>query len=243
MAAADSNNTYVEHDPRLGVTYTWHNATVEHRQTTHRGTLVEMVRRPGWGVACYMDGVIQSCERDEAIYHRALVERVLAAEPRSVCIVGGGEGATAREVLADPFVGRCDMIEWDADVVSLFRDKYPKWPAGAFSDSRLSVECRDVFEACKEERSYDAVIVDLFEPEEMGGADSLSDRLEWIACILRLVGWARRSVAIYAGMVNGPEVRIIELALEAAGFKTVVSYKVYIPSFMGEAQFVYASRA
>ena len=241
MAAADSNNTYVERDPRLGVTYTWHNATVEHHQTTHRGTLVEMVRRPGWGVACYMDGVIQSCERDEAVYHRSLVERVLAAEPRSVCILGGGEGATAREVLADPFVGRCDMIEWDADVVSLFRDKYPKWPAGAFSDSRLSVEYRDVFEACKEDRLYDAVIIDLFEPEDMGS--SLSDRLEWIACLLRLVGWARRSVAIYAGMVDGPEVRIIKLALEAAGFKTVVSYKVYIPSFMGEAQFVYASRA
>ena len=239
-----ADQTYVEHDSRLGVTYTWHNATVEHRQTTLRGTLVEMVRRPGWGVACYMDGVIQSCERDEAVYHRALVERVLAAEPRSICIIGGGEGATAREVLADPFVGRCDMIEWDADVVGLFRDKYPQWPAGAFSDSRLRIEYRDVFEACREERSYDAVVIDLFEPEEMGSdlTGSLSGRLEWIACLLRLVGWAKRSVAIYAGMTGDVEVRIIKLALEAAGFKTVVTYKVYVPSFMGEAHFVYADR-
>lgn len=229
--------TYVEKDERLGVTYYWHNSTVEHRQTTSRGTLVEMVRRPGWGVACYMDGTIQSCEKDEAIYHRALTGPVLAAEPRSVCIIGGGEGATAREILTDPFVCRVDMIEWDADVVELFHETYRQWPAGAFDDPRLRIEYKNIFEACEEQRRYDCVVVDLFEPEEMMGKDIVG----WIACLLRVVGWAERGVSLYAGM-TGEHVGIITSILQTAGFTTVGTYKVYIPSFMGEAHFIWGRR-
>lgn len=230
---------YIEKDDRLGVTYVWHNAVVEHRQLTHRGTLVEMIRRPIWGVSCYMDGVIQSCEMDEKIYHRALTGRILGLEPKSVCILGGGEGATAREVLADPFVGRVDMIEWDADVVALFSgDKYPGWAQGAFADPRLKVENTDVFEACRENRSYDAVIIDLFEPEDMAG-DGLVD---WIACLLRVVGWARRGVSIYAGM-SADNLSVIKKVLQYNGFTGIQHYSVYVPSFMGEAYFVWGLAA
>ena len=40
---------------------------------THRETRVEMIQCPRWGIACFIDGVIQSCEMDEAMYHISLV--------------------------------------------------------------------------------------------------------------------------------------------------------------------------
>jgi predicted membrane-bound spermidine synthase len=230
---------YIENDRRLGVTYVWKDAVVEHRQLTRRGTLVEMVRRPRWGVACFMDGTIQSCESDEKIYHEALTRPILELEPKSVCILGGGEGATAREILSDPFIGRVDMIEWDEDVVELFSGpRYFQWAADAFKDPRLKVEYIDVFKACRETRTYDAVIIDLFEPEEMA-EDGLVD---WIACLTRVFGWARMGVSIYAGM-SADSIGLLEKILHYSGFDEVGHYRVYVPSFMGEAHFVWGRRA
>jgi len=54
-----------------------------------------------YGKMLVIDGRVQSAEDDEYIYHEALVHPAMLAhpEPRSVLIIGGGEGATLREVL------------------------------------------------------------------------------------------------------------------------------------------------
>lgn len=235
-------STFFEKDTNLNVTYEWHNSFVETSFTSHRGTLVEMVKRPGWGITCYMDGVIQSCELDEKKYHETLVEPILKSEPRTVCILGGGEGATAREVLKDPFISKVHMIEWDRDVVALFKTIYTRWPDGAFDDPRLSIEYEDVFNVCDQKRTYDSLVIDLFEPEDMEGENSV----KWLTCLIQIVLWAKRSVSIYAGMDNPISVSFtltkLKLLLEYTGFKNIVIQKVYIPSFMGEAVFISGSK-
>lgn len=233
---------YTEIDNKQNVTYQWHNAQIEISVKTHRGTLVEIVRRPDWGVTCYMDGVIQSCEFDEKKYHQALVEPILKSEPRTVCILGGGEGATAREVLTDPFVSRVHMIEWDKDVVALFKNLYPRWPDGAFNDPRLTIEYEDVFSVCREQRSYDSLIIDLFEPEDMEGHNAI----KWLTTLLMLSMWVKKSISIYAGMDDifkkSNTITKIKLVLEYSGFKNIIIQKVFIPSFMGEAVFISGSK-
>jgi predicted membrane-bound spermidine synthase len=235
-------STFFEKDDTLNVTYEWHNSFVETSFTSHRGTLVEMVKRPGWGLTCYMDGVIQSCELDEKKYHQTLVEPILKSEPKTVCILGGGEGATAREVLTDPFISKVHMIEWDRDVVALFKTIYKKWSDGAFEDPRLTVEYEDVFYVCGENRSYDSLIIDLFEPEDMEGENSV----KWLTTLIMLALWAKKSISIYAGMDDifskNNSVTKIKLVLEHIGFKNIVIQKVFIPSFMGEAVFISGSR-
>jgi spermidine synthase len=57
----------------FGVAHKWHNVEIKESIVTHRGTKVEIVERPKWGLACYMDNSIQSCLIDEKIYHEALV--------------------------------------------------------------------------------------------------------------------------------------------------------------------------
>ena len=235
-------SNYQEVDNLLGTTYTWSNSIVEYVNTTHRGTLVEMVRRPGWGLSCYMDGTIQSCELDEKKYHQALVEPILKSEPKTVCILGGGEGATARELFTDPFICHVDMIEWDKDVVELFKTTYRQWSDGAFEDPRLHIEYEDVFSICNQKREYDGLVVDLFEPEDMEGEDCI----KWLTSLIQIASWAKKSISIYAGM-NSPfsesiGAKKIKLVLEMVGFKTIIQQKVYIPSFMGECIFISGSK-
>lgn len=54
-----------------------------------------------FGRSLILDGYIQSSEADEHIYHESLVHpaMVLHPNPTKVLIIGGGEGATLREVL------------------------------------------------------------------------------------------------------------------------------------------------
>jgi spermidine synthase len=47
--------------------------------------------------------------------------------PKRVAIVGGGEGATLREVLKHNTVERAVMIEIDEEMVSISRQYLPEW--------------------------------------------------------------------------------------------------------------------
>src|SRR5207253_8518255 len=68
---------------------------------------VEILDTYGYGKILTIDGWTQSAQDDEVYYHEALVcpAMTLAPEPpRRVAILGGGEGATLREVLRFPSV-------------------------------------------------------------------------------------------------------------------------------------------
>ncbi len=59
---------------------------------------IEIIDTGGFGRCLILDGKIQSSEKDEFIYHEALVHPAMIAHPypESVFIAGGGEGATLR---------------------------------------------------------------------------------------------------------------------------------------------------
>lgn len=79
--------------------------------------------------AIYLDGVVQSRLFGEAAYHEALVHPAMVAHPnpKRVVIVGGGEGATLREVLKHNTVERVTMIEIDKEMVDICREHLPEW--------------------------------------------------------------------------------------------------------------------
>jgi spermidine synthase len=220
---------------------------------THRGTKVDMIQHPVWGSFCFMDDTIQSCEADERTYHEALVQPAIHSVKKRdrVLIIGGGEGATAREVLKWPDVKQVDMYEWDRDVVRLFQTAYPQWAKGAWLDSRLTLYYEDIFDAIRRPPSqrYDVVIIDLFDPEE----ESI---MQWYTLLMNLPQWVHPESAIvmYAG-VNEPGLHpqpyrrlkgILEYYDEWRGIKaklvslnlTITPYKVFIPSFMGDSTFL-----
>jgi len=128
---------------------------------------VAVLRSAAFGKMLVIDGDTQSSERDERIYHESLVHPALAAldDRREVLILGGGEGATLREVLRCPEVGRCTMVDIDGEVVALSKRYLPEWSAGAFEDPRARVVIGDALAFLKEDGgTYGAIVSDLTEP-------------------------------------------------------------------------------
>ena len=77
----------------------------------------------------YLDSILQSRLFGEAAYHESLVHPAMFLHPypKRVAIIGGGEGATLREVLKHNTVEKVTMIEIDRKVVSMARQYLPEW--------------------------------------------------------------------------------------------------------------------
>ncbi len=256
-----ASNMYIEDNiSEFGVEHHWANSKTYISRKTKRGTHVEIIHKPLWGLTCYMDNSVQSCIKDERIYHDALVHPLMAciSNPKRVCIIGGGEGATLREVLKWPTVEEVDMYEWDKEVVELFKNECPQWSKGAFEDKRVVIIYDDIFEVMNEQpvKKYDAIIVDLFEPTK-------ENNERW-KCLLSNLSeyWIAKhgSIVMYAGMRNilsYPSKQPYELLIEVLTGETnfrmlqdernayyvshirdIIPYKVFIPSFTGESTFI-----
>ncbi len=96
---------------------------------------------------------------------RALASRALgfAADPRRVIVGGLGLGFTLAEVLADPRVELCTVVEIEPDLVAWLRDgTVPHGPA-LLADPRVRVVVEDVAVALRAApaASYDLVLLDV----------------------------------------------------------------------------------
>ena len=91
----------------------------------------------------FLDGVMQSSLYGDEAYHEALVHPGMFAHPnpRRVAIIGGGEGATLREVLKHKTVDEVKMIEIDEVMVNVSHEFLPSWSdCSAFTDTEWCVE-------------------------------------------------------------------------------------------------------
>ena len=77
----------------------------------------------------FLEGVLQSTRFGNEAYHEALVQPAMFAHqnPKKVGIIGGGEGATLREVLKHKSLEKVKMIEIDEEMVSFSRKYLPDW--------------------------------------------------------------------------------------------------------------------
>ena len=76
----------------------------------------------------FLDGTIQSLYSSEDTYHEALVHPVMFSHPnpKNVLVLGGGEGATLREVLKHSTLEQATMIEIDEEMIEIARQYLPK---------------------------------------------------------------------------------------------------------------------
>lgn len=202
-------------------------------------------RSPAHGICVVLDGDIQSCESDEAIYHEALVHPALLVHPapRDVLIMGGGEGATAREVLRHRSVERVVMVDIDREFVELCRRHLGEWNREAFADPRLDLQCRDINDYLRESGArFDVVIGDLVD---------FSDRHSPAATLYSREFYAKLRdhlndgavLATQAGGLSASQVeghRWVRATLEAE-FRHAASYAIVVPSFYHLWSYVIAS--
>src|SRR4030067_228168 len=90
---------------------------------------MEIIETGSYGKCLILDGKMQSSEVDECICHEARVHPAMLTHPKpeSVFIVGGGEGATLREVLRHKTVKRAVMVEIDKKGVDRGRERRPAY--------------------------------------------------------------------------------------------------------------------
>eukprot|EP00548_Thalassiothrix_antarctica_P019925 CAMPEP_0194194024 /NCGR_PEP_ID=MMETSP0154-20130528/75356_1 /TAXON_ID=1049557 /ORGANISM="Thalassiothrix antarctica, Strain L6-D1" /LENGTH=378 /DNA_ID=CAMNT_0038918413 /DNA_START=14 /DNA_END=1151 /DNA_ORIENTATION=+ len=125
-----------------------------------------------FGKTLVTDGKTQSAERDEFAYHESLVHPSFLRcastgnPPKSVFIGGGGELATAREVLRHKSVERCVMVDIDGKVIEVCKQFLPEWGGESQAVERCVMVDIDgkVIEVCKQ-----------FLPE-WGGESIISDK-------------------------------------------------------------------
>lgn len=130
---------------------------------------VDILELEIFGKTLFLNGKIQSAEIDEFIFHESLVLPSLLTlpEPSDVLIIGGGEGATLREVLKDRTVKNAIMVDIDKELVEECEKHLPEWSNGAFKDKRAKIYFEDGKEFVeKTDKKFDLVILDLSEPVE-----------------------------------------------------------------------------
>ena len=114
-----------------------------------------------------LDGVVQTTERDEFIYHEMLTHIPIFTHGtvKNVLIIGGGDGGMLREVLRHKTIPSVSMVEIDQAVVEMCRQYLPNHSQGAFDDTRLNLVIADGAEFVKNSKDkFDVIIVDSTDP-------------------------------------------------------------------------------
>ena len=140
---------------------------------------IDVVDTRGHGRMLFLDGIAQSAESDEFIYHELLAHPPLFShpEPRSVLVIGGAEGATLREIFRHPGIERVVMVDIDEELVKVCKEHLASWHQGSYDDPRLELvigDGRRFVETTRE--TFDAMVIDLSDPLEDGPAVFLFTR-------------------------------------------------------------------
>jgi spermidine synthase len=201
---------------------------------------VTIADSPAYGRMLFLDGELQSASADEHIYHETLVHPVMSAahvkrghadDELRVLVVGGGEGATVREVLRWREVTCVDWVDIDTDLVAVCKDKLG-WAPDVYSDSRVRYYGKDIREAWGHLGNYDVIILDLPDPDGDTGylyssgfwSDVRAHMSSGGLCVTHI-----GPVRPYGGVGEGAgRVAAAGLPLHVGGF-----YQTCIPSFQG----------
>ncbi|MFW1676297.1 polyamine aminopropyltransferase [Pontibacter sp. JAM-7] len=124
-------------------------------------------RNPVYGTVMALDGIIQTTERDEFVYHEMLTHVPLLAHgnAKRVLIIGGGDGGILREVCRHSAIEHVTQVEIDQSVIEMCKTYLPKHSAGAFDDPRVNIVIADGMEYVHQtDDKFDVIISDCTDP-------------------------------------------------------------------------------
>jgi spermidine synthase len=122
---------------------------------------------PVLGRVMTLDGVVQTTEKDEFVYHEMLTHVPMLAHPhpQRVLIIGGGDGGILREVLRHLCVEQVTLVEIDAAVIEMAKQYFPAHSNGAFDDARTRIVIGDGVQFVNESNeTFDVIISDSTDP-------------------------------------------------------------------------------
>lgn len=120
-----------------------------------------------YGRVMTLDGVVQTTEKDEFVYHEMLTHVPILAHGnvKRVLIIGGGDGGMLREVLRHQSIEHVTQVEIDQAVIDMAKEYLPNHSAGAFDDPRANIVIDD---GCRfvatTDQKFDIIITDSTDP-------------------------------------------------------------------------------
>lgn len=163
-----------------GQTMTVDEVLFEHR-TAHQHLLI--FTNAQFGRVMALDGVVQTTERDEFIYHEMLTHVPMMAHGnvRRVLIIGGGDGGMLREVCRHRSVEHITQVEIDQRVIDLAKTHLPGHSDGAFDDPRAHIVIADGSDFVRQtDDTFDLIISDSTDPQ--GPGETLFTRNFYAGC-------------------------------------------------------------
>ena len=139
------------------------------RRSLYRGRSrfqrIDVFENDAFGRVLFLDGLVQTTDKDEFFYHEMLVHPALLRHPRPrrVLIIGGGDGGALREVLRHP-VEKATLVEIDGRVVEVCKD-YFGWLRPALGGGRAELVIDDGNAFLEKTRDrFDVILIDSSDP-------------------------------------------------------------------------------
>ena len=120
-----------------------------------------------------LDDLMMTTEGDEYHYHEMIAHIPMMHHkcPKSVLVIGGGDGGTVREVLKHDTVERVVLCEIDGDVIEYSKQFLPTI-ACKLDDPKVEVLVQDAIEYVKDKKDeFDIILIDSTDP--MGPGEGL----------------------------------------------------------------------
>lgn len=140
-------------------------------RTLHKGSTkyqdIELVDTDEMGNVLLLDNITQVGERVDWQYHEPMVHMPMLAHPnpKTVLVIGGGDGGILREVLRYESVKHIDFVELDEEVVSFSRKYLQSVNGGAFENPNVHARFEDGRGFVERtDTVYDVVIMDMTDP-------------------------------------------------------------------------------
>ncbi|HSH43452.1 MAG TPA: polyamine aminopropyltransferase [Arenicellales bacterium] len=202
-------------------------------RTAHQDLVI--FRNSEFGRVMALDGVVQTTEGDEFVYHEMLAHVPVVAHGRArrVLIIGGGDGGMLRETLRHRSVEHVTQVEIDAEVIETCRRYLPNHSAGAFDDPRAQIVIEDGLRFVSESADeFDVIISDSTDP--VGPGEALYSSDFYAACRKRL-----RPGGVLVAQNGNIFTQLDEVRTTAARlaplFADAAFYTAAIPTYIGGA--------
>ena len=183
-----------------------------------------------FGKMLVLDGLVQTTEKDEFIYHEMISHPALFLhpEPKKVLVIGGGDGGTVREVLKHSSVEEVHLCEIDEDVISVAKKYFPSISC-ELTNPKVKIFIEDGNKFLDEHRnSYDVIIMDNSDPV---GASEVLFKAEFY----KKVKEALKKDGIMVAQTESPilQRKYFKNAVSEIKkvFKNVGVYLAYIPTY------------
>jgi spermidine synthase len=227
---APGRSVYLEAlNPWSGFFYTVRKTLLRNRTRFQDLTLLDTDE---FGKVLLLDNITQVADKNDFHYHEPMVHPALCSHPlpRSVLIIGGGDGGILREVFKYPCVQTVDLAELDDGVIAFSKKYLSKVHGGAFRDPRLRIHVTEGRRfVAKRRGAYDIVIMDMTDPS---GPSTLLYTREFFSNVRQSF---RNRDGVFVMHSESPVARpgafaCIQKTLRAV-FPVVIPHYLYIPMY------------